>query len=82
MNKFVLIPHDEYTRLKDHLLNNKEETKNNKKIYKHDIDPEEKNDDINLSLEKDLLDIKANSVTGQSQRTEELLPPPGFPCRN
>ena len=80
MNKFVLIPHDEYTRLKDYLLNNKEKIKNNEKIYKHDIDPV-KNDDINLSLEKDLLDIKANSATGQSQRTEELLPPPGFPAQ-
>ena len=94
MNKFVLIPHDEYSRLKDHLLNNKEKTENNEEINKHDISEQlnidlNKNDEIkdydkniNRSLKKDLLGIKANSLTGQRQTTEELLPPPGFPAQN
>ena len=91
MNKFVLIPHDEYSHLKDRLVNNKEKGKKHGEIDKPPISNHlnidlNKNNDIKDydkdTLEEGSMGIKAYSIPDQSQLKEGVLPPPGFPIQN
>ena len=94
MNKYVLIPHEEYIRFKDY-LKNKTNVENNEAIKDKSLiqSTTVKSDNIlsemkdktqgyqeNKSIDKDTLrDIKANSL--REQETVDVLPPPGFPMQ-
>ena len=97
MNKFVLIPHEEYIRFKDYLVKNKTNVENNEAIKDNSLNQSTtvKSDNIlsemkdktqgyqeNKSIDKDTLrDIKPNSNSLSEQETADVLPPPGFPMQ-
>ena len=88
MNKFVLIPHEEYIRFKDYLLKNKAKDENNEPIRDksqiHSSTTIDKNKiqgyEEATSTNSDILSgIRTNSVIDQD--ITDVLPPPVFLCR-
>ena len=92
MNKFVLIPHEEYTRFKEYLLN-KEQVNDNENmnkgnnfnyLSKSEIPDkiEDNNENYTHPSDKDMpLDIKADLVAEKTLDKNKALPPPGFPMQ-
>ena len=93
MNKFVLIPQEEYIRFKDYLVNKKAIGENNETIKDNSLNQSGtlKSDNIlneikdnRLSYQESnstdiLRDIKANPLS--EQETADALPPPFFPMQ-
>ena len=82
MNKFVLIPHEEYIRFKDYFVKNKLKNENNETIRNNahiqTFSPTDKSDKIPAEVLDEIEGYQENSKLPDNNILE-VLPPPGIP---